>query len=216
MNIIDAIEDKLPVVDSIPSSGFSLAPSRISQEISFWQGKTEAQDEAQPRLSKYWEHLSYANWSPTGTPWSASFISWILRDSGFPGNAAHFRYTQDIAANKADGWKAYSIPKNLSKLTLNPGDVLVRGRGSGNPQSAEYWQTHGDVVWRVTGGEALLVGGNLGNTAKVATRIKVDADGHPIENISGYRVILKKKKGSSVWMIALLAAIGGGLWWRFR
>lgn len=218
MNIIDAIEEKLGVVTSIPSSGVGSIPSRVAEELAFWKNRRETESAVQPRLGQYWENLDFANWDPSGTPWSASFISWVLRDTGFPGNAAHFKYTQNIAEGKSPGWTAYSIPKNIGKIRLNPGDVLVRSRGSGTPQSSEYWQTHGDVIWQVSNGEALLVGGNLGNTAKIATRIKVDSKGAPLDGISGYKVILKKKKPSMIWIVGILAvtSLGIGWWWRSK
>lgn len=214
VNIIDAIEEKLGMVDSIPRSGVGSVPSRVAQEIAFWKGKKETEESVQPRLGQYWENISFPDWDPSGTPWSASFISWILRDTGFPGNAAHFKYVENIADGKSPGWTAYSIPKNIGKLKLSPGDVLVRARGSGNPQSSEYWQTHGDVIWQITNGEALLVGGNLGNTAKIATRIKVDSKGAPMNGISGYKIILKKKKSSVIWIVGILAVASIGIgWW---
>ena len=87
----------------------------------------------------------------------------------------------------------------------------MRARGSGGtPQTAEYYHTHGDLIWRVVGGEALLVGGNLGNTAKVANKIAVDSEGRPISAISGYKVILKKQKKSGLlwWVLGFVGLVG--------
>jgi hypothetical protein len=213
MNVIDQIESNLPMVDAIPNSGVNIG-QRVAEELAFWRDKVETDSEARPRLAAYWENINFGDdWTPSGTPWSAAFISYLLRGSGFVGEPSHYRYTQRVVDNESPGWVAYSIPKNLGKLRLNPGDVLIRARGSGGtPQTPEYYHTHGDLVWRLTNSEAHLVGGNLSNTARVANKIAVDQQGRPMSALSGYKVILKKKKtgaGAMFWLIGL--AVGSGI-----
>lgn len=218
-NIINVIESQLGRT-KIPNSGVALAPARISNEVTFWGDgeRLETDSGSRPRLKKYWDNINYASWTPTDTAWSAAFISYILRGTGFPGASAHFAYTQAIADGAAPGWGAFSIPKNQGQFKLSPGDVLVRPRGSGAPKDEEYWYSHGDVVWQV-GTDALLVGGNLSESAKVAKRIPVDSEGYPRGNIQGYQIILKKKKATPLkdtktkW-IALAALVGLVVWVR--
>ena len=215
-NIINVIESELGTVDTIPASGVGLVSSRIAQELGFWQdgNRLETDQGAHARLKKYWDNISYGSWTPTGTAWSAAFVSYLLRDTGFPGESAHYAYSQQIADGKAPGWTAYSIPKNQGRIQLNPGDILVRPRGSGTPQDAEYWYSHGDVVWHV-GQDAVLVGGNLGESAKVAERIQVDSKGYPIGPITRYTLILKKKKDTTLMWLGL-GALGVLAVWKLQ
>ena len=212
-NIIDVIESELPTVQKIPNSGVPLAPSRISEEIIFWDDgeRLETDEGSHARLKKYWDNIQYGSWTPTGTAWSAAFVSFILRQTGFPGESAHFAYTQAIADGLIPGWTAYSIPKNQGNFKLSPGDVLIRPRGAGRPKDPEYWWSHGDVVWQV-GKDAVLVGGNLGESAKVAERIPVDAKGYPLRSITRYKVILKKKKDTNLKWLGLAALVGLVVW----
>ena len=48
-------------------------------------------------------------------------------------------------------------------------------------------------VYKFENGYALLSGGNVSDTAKIARRIKVDDDGFVLDDINDYKIILKKK-----------------------
>ena len=210
MNVIDAIEATLPQVQTMGASGVRLAPSRISEEIAFWQNGAlkESDPTAYQRLQKYWNNVGVSHWTPSGTAWSGAFISYILRQSGFPGSGLHSAYAEAIAAGNAPGWVAYSIPKNQGRFKLQPGDVLVAPRGGSGALG------HGDVVWQVQGGQALLVGGNMGHSVKVSRQIPIDAQGFPTSSISDYKIILKKKDKTLKWYA--LAALVIVLVWRER
>jgi len=216
MNVITEIEKDLPPVDSIPNSGVAEVPSRVAQELKFWTGLKETDGEAKPRLAQYWSGSGWQpdEWTPSGTPWSAVFISHLVRGSGFEPSASHYGYTESILSGKSPGWKAYSIPKNLSQIKLNPGDILIKPRGSGGaPGTDGHYRTHGDIVYRIDGspGQALLVGGNVGDTAKIVGRINVDADGKPTQSLHPYVVILKREKKSGMVKYLLGAISIAGL-----
>ena len=213
-NIITDLEAQLPVVGSIPGSGVSSAPAQIAQELAAWSGKTETDPTMRPRLSAMWENINYGNWTPA-TAWSSAFVSWVLRGSGFPGSSAHRKYTEAIISGEAPGWRAYSIPKNLAKVKLEPGDVLVRSRGSATPSdpTGDYWKSHGGVVYRLANGRAEIVGGNMSGTVKVESRLPVDSAGRPTAGLGNYQVILKRTKKN--WLVPL-AMISLGAWWVMR
>lgn len=210
MNVITEIEKQLPVDTDIPQSGVSEVASRASEELAFWQGLKESDSIARPRLAQMWAHSGWdeTQWTPGGTPWSAVFVSYLLRGSGLEPNASHYRYVSSVMEGKSPGWKAYSIPKNLGHLRLSPGDVLVKPRGSGGaPGTDEHYRTHGDVIYRIDeSNRALLAGGNVGDTAKQVGKIQLDADGKPTGSLHPYVVILKRKKKDSNRLM-----IGGGL-----
>jgi uncharacterized membrane protein YebE (DUF533 family) len=67
------------------------------------------------------------------------------------------------------------------------------------------------VVWKVEGGKADLVGGNVSNTAKIEASINVDQEGRLLNGAAPYLVVLKKKRsGVSKTAIGLgiLIAVG--------
>jgi len=219
MNVINEIEKDLPAVSSIPDSGVDTVPQRAAQEINFWKGLTETESSARPRLSQMWSNAGWEenDWTPSGTPWSAAFISWLLRDdSNFTPSASHYGYTEKIISGQSPGWTAYSIPKNLGILRLSPGDILIKPRGAGGaPGQSAHYKTHGDIISTLSNNQAVLVGGNVGNTARVVGRINIDSQGKPTQSLEPYVVILKREKKSSKLIFslgALLMVVGGFLW----
>lgn len=160
-------------------------------ELEKWSGRKETDPNMYSTLKEYWDYVQFGdNWSPSGTPWSSAFVSYILKGSGFPKRAAHRLYIEDIMQGKNPTWGAYSIAKT-DELQLNVGDVLIK------PRSADYNATHGDVVYKIENGKAYLVGGNLSNTAKVGAIFDVDEEGFVKESVSPYMIILKKKGSES-------------------
>jgi hypothetical protein len=190
-NVLYGIERKLPSLKKKVTSKPLRIKTNIQKELSFWKGKKETSRGVHSRLKKYWDNANFGSWTASGTPWSAAFISYILKDQNFKGKASHYKYTKDVINGKNAGWEAFSIPKNKSKLTIQVGDVLVK------PRSGASYNTHGDVVASVRLGKATLVGGNLGNTAKVAGKISLNKDG-TIKDAGKYLVLLKKNPVSSV------------------
>jgi hypothetical protein len=185
MNILYEIERKLPSIKKTITSK-PLSISKVAKrELDFWKGKKETSSGAFDRLKKYWDNTDLRSWTPSGTPWSAAFISYILKDQKFRGQASHYKYTTDVIEGKNPGWSAFSIPKNKSKLKVQVGDVLVKPRTGGK------YNTHGDVVVKVIPGLAYMMGGNLGNTAKITSPIKLNPNG-TIRDAGNYLVLLKK------------------------
>jgi len=186
---LDGVSGQFQSIDLVDSG---------EREISFWKNKKETDVEAYPRLKEYWDYVKFGdNWSPSGTPWSSAFISYVLRGQGFPKKAAHRLYMKDIIDGKNPSWGAYSIPKT-DNLQLHVGDVLIK------PRSGDYNNSHGDVVYKIEDGQAFLIGGNLGNSARVTEIFRVDNKGYVQEDVSPYLVILKKKGTSTKIMIPLV------------
>jgi hypothetical protein len=122
------------------------------------------------RLRLYWTSIGV---SFTATQaWSAAFISYILRNSGFIGATSHARYIRNHSSNIANcvrsGWYPFSLLKNKDKITIQVGDVLVKPRiqfrkgDKGDYIGGGY--SHGDVVYKIEGGKAYLCGGNTADT----------------------------------------------------
>jgi hypothetical protein len=195
------------------------------EELDAWENRTETDPAVQDRLVAYWNNLGQSNWSATETPWSASFVSYLQRNNGFKGDAAHWAYTRDIIAGSPDypGWSAFNIPWNAygNGIELNIGDILVRSRPGSNTSG------HGEVVYHVdpATGWAYIVGGNLSDSVRSSRiRLMTDETGGYTRKISGgddaggYQIILKKdarigtgestKKNQMLWILA-----AGGLAW---
>ena len=80
-------------------------------------------------------------------------------------------------------------------IRAQEGDILIRrrsGRGTNpTPYGERLTNTHGDVVYEIEGNRAILAGGNLGDTARVASRLNISVDGF-YQDTGEYEIILKK------------------------
>jgi len=206
MNILYRMESDLPTISGTVTGSGAPVGERIENDLAFWSGRTEQTEDAHDQLSKYWTHVGFRDWTPGGTPWSAAWISYQLRDQGFEGSAAHWEYVRSVIQEESPGWKAYSIPKNNGRIELQIGDVLVR------PRSGSDTATHGDIVYKISGDWAYLAGGNLSDTAKTARKIPLR---NGLATIANYQIILKKTRPGTIWpIVGALAALGavGALW----
>ena len=197
-NIMKQFANELPpVANSIGGIGINTITlgNLTESELNFWRGKKEKDSDPELAvLTKYWKSVGITSFSATGDPWSATFISWLLMsaNTGFPGEASHFKYTENIIKNKAPKWSAFSLTKGSP--IINVGDVLIRSRGRGaSAADKEYYNSHGDVVYKIENNVAFLAGGNLGDTAKIASKINLDTSGRASDT-KKYIVILKKTK----------------------
>lgn len=201
-NIIYRLSESLPTVPS-PSQGVAGIEGRVETEKRAWSGLDESDPRALPILSRYWKTvgLTASDWSPSGTPWSAAFVSEVMSPYGLPPAAAHYQYVESVIEGDAPGWKAYRI---AGPVKLAPGDVIVRPRGTGTPSDEAYWYSHGDVVYAVRGGRAYWAGGNLGDTLKSGSFLQnVGGDGADLEG--DYVILLRPPEKKNVGL-PLLAA----------
>ena len=134
--------------------------------------------------------------------WSATSISWVMRNSEFPATAGHTDYTSRIINGSYPKWEAHSLLRERVKAQL--GDVLIRTGGHGRKNKKTGTDTtltasHGDVVYKIEGGFAHIAGGNIGSRGKFieARKLKLNPDGtyYDISSKSGdYLIVLKKMK----------------------
>ena len=196
-NIIIDVEKRLPILMGTVTSPNLNISGDVSNAFQFWQGKTETSSGASSEIGKYWSNLNRSE--AVSIPWSAAFISYLLRNQNFPGSGLHAAYVE-AAEKGTNNWHAFAIPKNAKRIKVSVGDVLVK------PRSGDYTWSHGDVVYAIEGNKAHLVGGNIGNTVKSNT-IDLNPDGTIKSGVGSsdgqrYLVILKKNP-SSVPMLYL-------------
>jgi len=133
-------------------------------------------------------------------PWSAAFISWVVKTAGFraggtganqltfPYNAAHTGYAQAIRDNPTKyPFDLLDPNPNGSPRELVPGDIVVFNRGGNNLTfNSRPWAgfSHGDIVVRDLVGEGgQVIGGNLSDAVRR----------YNIRNISDFFVIIRAK-----------------------
>lgn len=173
----------------------------------FWKdGQRKELDEVvSTRLQKYWkavglnytvEQLRDAKFH-ADNPWSAAFVSWVMKTAGAGDNfryaASHWRYVAAAKENRNAGndnpLKAY----RPNEKEVEPGDVVVKRRGNSratyeNVQTGHI--THGDIVVAVANGKAETIGGNVSNSVKTTT---VELDENSNVAAEGYFAVVKVK-----------------------
>jgi hypothetical protein len=180
---VDQIADFIDNPEGTTSgTGYPQTTARVESELARWSGLTETSEVALPFLTEYWNNIINTGepwfkdkWTPTGSKWSAAFISYILRDSDFKSSASHLNYFKKNGA-ESNKWDLFSLTKP-GKIKAQVGDILG-------------YDSHSDIVYKIENNEAHLAGGNLGNTAKVAAKIPLENGAYP----SGGKYVLVLKR----------------------
>jgi len=148
------------------SSAATGAAANAEREFQLWGNKDEKHPSMKDTLTAYWKNAGAPDYG-TKQPWSAAFISWVMKDEpGFNKSASHSNYMRDAKkardSGATSGFVAYQ-PEELPDKQPEPGDLVCRPRmGSGNAWSKIGSRNHCDVY--VGGGQQ--IGGNLGDTSK--------------------------------------------------
>lgn len=165
------------------------APAIATREWTRWnQGKIkETSPAVRSVLEDYWR--AGVGWLPSEpewwsrVPWSAAFISWVMRKAGagraFKYSSAHAAYIKaakdNRIANNDNPFKAYRVTEVAPKV----GDLVCKSRaGSG----ATYENirvglpTHCDIVTDVQPNRLLTIGGNVSQSVSM-TPVSTDARG---------------------------------------
>lgn len=116
-------------------------------------------------------------------PWSAAFISWVVRQAGpayakFKFNASHSVFVNDAIGarmtNRQDKpfW-GYRINEQKPEL----GDIIQRNRGSGAfsfsyAENHANYESHSDVVVEITPDVVRVMGGNVDDTVTYGTDLQ--------------------------------------------
>ncbi|WP_425148721.1 DUF2272 domain-containing protein [Deinococcus sp.] len=177
-----------PVVPPAPLADWTALRSALvqaaQQEYARWHAGGAARSETDPKvraaLRGYWSQGAGLSGSAadaaidTRAPWSAAFISWIMRQAGagtlFRCAAAHTVYCAAAKSNRlrrdlANPFWLYRPSERVPAL----GDLVCTGReGSGvsydNVDDGHSRKSHCDVVVEVQPERLVVMGGNVGNT----------------------------------------------------
>jgi hypothetical protein len=169
-----------------------------NQELARWGNGAIKEPDPRTRraLQDYWKTGAGVSYSEdqldnpafqNAHPWSAAFISWVMKTAGagnaFKYSASHSVYTRaakdNRVANNNNPFKAYRI----AEVAPQVGDLICKSRaGSG----ATYdnirpgMTTHCDIVTEVRPRRVRAVGGNVSNSVAQKT-VQTDPNGRIIE-----------------------------------
>lgn len=135
------------------------------------------------RIGEYWQSIDIGWNGCTDQPWSAAFISAMMRAAGagsqFRYSAAHREYIHDAFAG---GRGLYGTVIDANGATAHEGDLVCSGRqhvSGWSYASFQNWYasgagqaipTHCDIVVAVSGSTVTVVGGNVGDAVTQTTR----------------------------------------------
>lgn len=185
--ILAAATARLPS-DASPSGAF--AQRAVDTAVSEWDrfehqtynlqgqtthvGRKEGEDPWYKRIGDYWKHgvLDSTLDGRDDVPWSAAFISWVMRTAGANGRFNYSpqhsvyisRAIRDMKRNNTDaGYWCY----RLHAERPSPGDIVCWGRQAGidyDHQNGGDYKGHCDIVVSVGDDEIEIIGGNVGNS----------------------------------------------------
>lgn len=150
-------------------------------------GLREYDDGGWQRVGDYWRALGGGHANLTGkdrgVPWSAAFISWVMREagagSGFPYSEGHATYINQAIRN-ASLADAPIIGHKLSSYAPKVGDLIGYWRGDkaitfDNARQVGWYPSHTDIVVAVANGVLFSIGGNvMHSVTKRASRINAN------------------------------------------
>lgn len=194
-----------PVVPTPSPGGQTLRSNAATialQEYQRWgQGSTQEGDPAiRPVLEDYWR--TGVGYLPTqsswwsAVPWSAAFISWVMRKAGagsaFRYSARHTDYVGEAKrnrlANNSTPFKTY----RTTEVAPRVGDIVCKERNNSGVTYDNVDQgprdSHCDIVVEVLPGQIRTVGGNLSQSVGRST-VTTDANGHV--TTPGYYAIVR-------------------------
>jgi len=133
-------------------------------------------------------------------PWSAAFISWLVRSAGVPRNAfppsvLHWDYIEYAL----DGHSASFVARDASVYAPQVGDLLCAPRGEAfvaevrDFASLRRGSYHCDLVVERRAGELDVIGGNVGDAVSLS-RVALDAEGRALPSASRPWVVVLEQR----------------------
>ncbi|MEH3048361.1 DUF2272 domain-containing protein [Sphingomonas adhaesiva] len=196
----------------------ALLRAAIDEWIRFGKGKGNEDDQPyRGYVGEMWKALKMnydgASKYPNGedVPWSAAFISWVVRQASktypaynkFAFASGHSVFVNDAIQARVTGRFAapfwgYRIDEKRPEI----GDIIQRNRGKGQftysyaENHADY-KSHSDIVVEVTPDAVRVIGGNVGDTVSAIAEPQEYALGPDGFIAPGQRVIalLKNRAG---------------------
>ena len=144
------------------------------------------------RINWYWRAAGESELSgkDCNQPWSAVFLSWIMRQAGvaadrFPPAIAHWMYVSRFLAEAENPATAF-LPHTLRDYPPKPGDLICASREHPptmlhlqlpRPEWVEHTRMHCDLVVARKGRVLETIGGNVRNSVSKTIQ-RLDAKGY--------------------------------------
>jgi hypothetical protein len=155
--------------------------------VGIWEDDDDSHSD---RINQYWRAVGKYRLSgyDCKEPWSAAFISWIMRAAGvpkdlFPPSSAHRFYLNRFLAKAHDPFAAL-IPHTIQQYKPRPGDLICATRSKVEPQevieklpASFNSRLHCDIVVETDGRTLQAIGGNVRNSVS-KTILTLSPDGY--------------------------------------
>jgi len=144
------------------------------------------------RVNAYWRSVGESRLTGMDCqkPWSAAFISWIMRNAGVPAHQfrpaiAHWVYLADLIESASLPGR-YFVPRRLQDYSPEPGDLICAYRRPSRVIMTDGYvragtltglRAHCDLVTAKHGRTLEAIGGNVRNSVS-KVRLELDGRGH--------------------------------------
>lgn len=160
-------------------------------------GGLEAQDPYSERVGEYWKALGFPlTGKDSHEPWSAAFISWVMREAGmgerFSYSEWHATYIRNSIFARRDGDKSFAYwGYRLKERAPQVGDLVGYARQSGITYDYQplTYSSHTDLVVAVRPHEIDVIGGNVKDSVSLKT-LGTDSKGLLIDKNQRWFVVM--------------------------
>lgn len=123
-------------------------------------------------LKRYWDSVGWNenSWSPTGTAWSAAFMSYVVKNAKpknqFSYSSSHSKYIRQAIQNRKTNNKNPFKGYRLNEKKIDVGDLVCYSRESQTDlyDRTSSYMSHCDIVTGIGKDYAEIIGGNVGNS----------------------------------------------------
>ena len=162
------------------------------------KGGQESEDPYWKRVGDYWKSVGFPNLTgkDTNEPWSAAFISWVMKEAGmgdrFSYSEWHATYIRNSIIARKNGDKHFAYwGYRLSERAPKVGDLVGYARQGGitfDYQPLTY-SSHTDLVVEVRPHEIDVIGGNVKDSVSLKT-LATDDKGRIIDKNQRWFVVM--------------------------
>ena len=164
-------------------------------------GHREAEDGYSDRVGVYWRDGVYLalTGKDTDEPWSAAFMSWVMRESGlgnrFRYSEWHAHYINEAieARRQGDDSRAF-WGYRLDEVSPRVGDLVCYSRQDGISfdRRPDTFASHTDLVVAVRPGQVDVIGGNVQDSVTLKT-LSTDPQGRLVDKNQRWFAIMRNR-----------------------
>lgn len=191
------------------AQGFARDAVRAAQtELANYGGQHECtgRPPLTARIGQYWDYLGLnLDGCDRGSPWSAAFISAVMREAGAGDRFTYSANHAEYIASAFDGDGLYASALNIDTAAVVVGDLVCRRRNaswtyqqwvSWHAGGAGFVASHCDLVETISGNSFTAIGGNVDESVRRTNN-----------SVADYEVVLKV--GAAPTLSGLIIGKGG-------